>query len=33
MNQNERQVNERQVLNSDVDKDILKEIVQNELMI
>ena len=33
MNQNERQVNERQVLNSEVDKDILKEIVQKELMI
>ena len=33
MNQNERQINERQVLNSEVDKDILKEIVQKELMI
>ena len=33
MNQNERQVNERQVLNSEVDKDILKGIVQKELMI
>ena len=33
MNQNEGQVNERQVLNSEVDKDILKEIIQKELMI